>query len=217
MGAGFLLGLAMDVADASLMGQHALAYVLAPTAPPRCRAASCGFRSGSRRCRSCPCCCSSSWCSSASRHARGADLPGLDYFIGPLVAACAVVAADLRPASAAVPAGRAATPTGRSERTPRAQSCGDSAQHFATAISIASASASLCRGAVVLAFGLLIARFVWLQVIQHDYYITRAEDNRISLVPIVPNRGVIVDRNGSSWRATTRPSRSRSRRPRSRP
>jgi hypothetical protein len=35
-----------------------------------------------------------------------------------------------------------------------------------------------------------------LQVVQHDYYTTRAEDNRISLVPIVPNRGVIVDRNG---------------------
>lgn len=29
MGAGFLLGLAMDVADVSLLGQHALAYVLA--------------------------------------------------------------------------------------------------------------------------------------------------------------------------------------------
>ena len=28
MGAGFLLGLVMDVADASLLGQHALAYVL---------------------------------------------------------------------------------------------------------------------------------------------------------------------------------------------
>jgi penicillin-binding protein 2 len=39
-------------------------------------------------------------------------------------------------------------------------------------------------------------RFVWLQVVQHDYYQTRAEDNRISLVPIVPNRGLILDRNG---------------------
>ena len=29
MGAGFLLGVAMDVADVSLLGQHALAYVLA--------------------------------------------------------------------------------------------------------------------------------------------------------------------------------------------
>ena len=50
---------------------------------------------------------------------------------------------------------------------------------------------------VVLAFALLVARFVYLQVIQHDYYTTRAEDNRISLVPIAPNRGVILDRNGT--------------------
>ncbi|WP_425499983.1 penicillin-binding protein 2 [Propionivibrio limicola] len=49
---------------------------------------------------------------------------------------------------------------------------------------------------VLLAFGVLLARFVYLQVIQHDYYTTRAEDNRISLVPIPPNRGTIVDRNG---------------------
>ncbi|WP_374404121.1 penicillin-binding protein 2 [Niveibacterium sp.] len=49
---------------------------------------------------------------------------------------------------------------------------------------------------VFFCFGLLVARFVWLQVIRHDYYSTRAEDNRISLVPIVPNRGLIVDRNG---------------------
>src|SRR5574343_170230 len=51
--------------------------------------------------------------------------------------------------------------------------------------------------AVLIAFALLLTRFVWLQVIQHDYYTTRAEGNRISLVPIVPNRGVIVDRNGT--------------------
>lgn len=52
-------------------------------------------------------------------------------------------------------------------------------------------------GALVLAcFGLLLARFVWLQLIQYKYYQTRAEENRISLVPITPNRGLIVDRNG---------------------
>jgi penicillin-binding protein 2 len=43
---------------------------------------------------------------------------------------------------------------------------------------------------------LLLGRFIWLQVIQHDFYQTRAEDNRIALIPIVPNRGVITDRNG---------------------
>ena len=49
---------------------------------------------------------------------------------------------------------------------------------------------------VLLAFGTLVGRFVWLQVLQHDFYRTRAEDNRIALIPIVPNRGVITDRNG---------------------
>lgn len=51
-------------------------------------------------------------------------------------------------------------------------------------------------GFVLFCLGLLFARFVWLQVVQYDYYSTRAEDNRISLVPIMPNRGLIVDRNG---------------------
>jgi penicillin-binding protein 2 len=52
-------------------------------------------------------------------------------------------------------------------------------------------------GFVLLCFVLLFARFVWLQIVQHDYYQTRAEENRISLVPIVPNRGLILDRNGT--------------------
>ncbi len=55
----------------------------------------------------------------------------------------------------------------------------------------------IAAAAVLLAFGLLLGRFVWLQVIQHDFYQTRAEDNRIALIPIVPNRGVITDRNGT--------------------
>lgn len=49
---------------------------------------------------------------------------------------------------------------------------------------------------VVVAFGVLLARFVFLQVVKHEYYQTRAEDNRISVVPIQPTRGLITDRNG---------------------
>jgi penicillin-binding protein 2 len=49
---------------------------------------------------------------------------------------------------------------------------------------------------VLVAFGALSARFFYLQVIQHRYYQTLAETNRIAIVPIVPNRGVITDRNG---------------------
>ena len=56
---------------------------------------------------------------------------------------------------------------------------------------------AFAAGVVMLAFSILIGRFVYLQIIQHDYYSTRAEDNRISLVPIAPNRGVIQDRNGT--------------------
>jgi len=52
-------------------------------------------------------------------------------------------------------------------------------------------------GAVVMmAFFILFARFAYLQVVRYDYYHTKAEDNRISVVPITPNRGNIVDRNG---------------------
>jgi penicillin-binding protein 2 len=49
---------------------------------------------------------------------------------------------------------------------------------------------------VFVCFGALVARFVWLQIIQYEKYHAQAEDNRIALVPIVPNRGLIVDRNG---------------------
>ncbi|MBL8362587.1 MAG: penicillin-binding protein 2 [Rubrivivax sp.] len=50
--------------------------------------------------------------------------------------------------------------------------------------------------AVLLAFGLLAARLVHLQVFRHEELSTQAEANRIAVVPIVPNRGLIVDRNG---------------------
>ena len=46
-------------------------------------------------------------------------------------------------------------------------------------------------------FLLLLARFVYVQVVQHEHYMTLAEQNRISIVPIVPNRGLILDRNGA--------------------
>ena len=50
--------------------------------------------------------------------------------------------------------------------------------------------------AVLAAFGLLAARFVYLQVIQHSVYQAKAEENRISIVPVPPNRGLVLDRNG---------------------
>ena len=49
---------------------------------------------------------------------------------------------------------------------------------------------------VLIAFALLIARLVHLQIFRHEELATQAEANRIAVVPIVPNRGLIVDRNG---------------------
>ena len=51
--------------------------------------------------------------------------------------------------------------------------------------------------AVLLAFALLAGRFFFLQIVQHDHYASRAEENRISIVPIQPSRGLILDRNGA--------------------
>ena len=50
---------------------------------------------------------------------------------------------------------------------------------------------------VIIAFGGLFGRFFYLQVVQHAHFQTLAETNRIAIVPIVPNRGVITDRNGA--------------------
>jgi penicillin-binding protein 2 len=49
---------------------------------------------------------------------------------------------------------------------------------------------------VLAAFTLLGLRFFHLQVVQHAAYASKAEENRISIVPIAPNRGLILDRNG---------------------
>ncbi len=55
---------------------------------------------------------------------------------------------------------------------------------------------AVCAGGVLFLFFVLLLRFFWLQVMQHDYYLTLAEANRISIVPVVPNRGLMIDRNG---------------------
>ncbi len=50
-------------------------------------------------------------------------------------------------------------------------------------------------GFVVLLAAALLVRGYYLQHMQHEYYVQRAESNRISLVPAAPHRGLIVDRN----------------------
>jgi penicillin-binding protein 2 len=55
----------------------------------------------------------------------------------------------------------------------------------------------LVASLVVLACFLLLAlRLAYLQVLRHDDLNEKAESNRTAIVPIVPNRGLILDRNG---------------------
>ncbi|HEY0202085.1 MAG TPA: penicillin-binding protein 2, partial [Burkholderiaceae bacterium] len=49
---------------------------------------------------------------------------------------------------------------------------------------------------ICIAFGLLGARLVYLQVVRHADLAEQAESNRTAVAPIVPNRGQILDRNG---------------------
>ena len=49
---------------------------------------------------------------------------------------------------------------------------------------------------VLAAFITLLARLAWLQVVKHDAYMAQAELNRIAILPVAPNRGLIKDRNG---------------------
>ncbi|MBI3562115.1 MAG: penicillin-binding protein 2 [Gammaproteobacteria bacterium] len=55
----------------------------------------------------------------------------------------------------------------------------------------------LVAGAGVMVLFLALAiRIFYLQVIQHDHYSTLSEDNRYTLLPLAPTRGLIYDRNG---------------------
>ncbi len=45
-------------------------------------------------------------------------------------------------------------------------------------------------------FSVIVGRLFFLQVFEHEGYITKSEDNRIKILPLPPKRGLIYDRNG---------------------
>lgn len=49
---------------------------------------------------------------------------------------------------------------------------------------------------VLVCFGLLLTRLVYLQIIRHEDLLDQAENNRTAIIPTVPPRGMILDRNG---------------------
>ena len=52
------------------------------------------------------------------------------------------------------------------------------------------------QGVVLVCLLLLLSRLVWLQVVEHEVLLEQAEDNRTAVLPTVPPRGSILDRNG---------------------
>ena len=88
MGAGFLLGVAMDVADVSLLGQHALAYVLATYGAAYLSRRILWFPLLQQALHVLPLLLLIQLVQFGVRVMPGASLPGLDYFIGPLVGVC---------------------------------------------------------------------------------------------------------------------------------
>ena len=56
--------------------------------------------------------------------------------------------------------------------------------------------ASIAFIIVVMMLGVVLNNLYSLQVEQHDVYQTRSNGNRIKVLPVAPNRGLIYDRNG---------------------
>ncbi|HEB58283.1 MAG TPA: penicillin-binding protein 2 [Gammaproteobacteria bacterium] len=49
---------------------------------------------------------------------------------------------------------------------------------------------------VLLLISVLMGRLAQLQILEHEHYTTLSENNRVSIRPLVPTRGLIYDRNG---------------------
>ena len=87
MGLAFLFGLAMDVADASLLGQHALAYVLVAYGASSLSRRILWFPLGQQALQVFPLLLLVQLVQLGVRTIVGADFPGITYFVGPCLAA----------------------------------------------------------------------------------------------------------------------------------
>ena len=85
MGSGFVLGLAMDVADSSVLGQHALAYVLAAYAGAWLSRRILWFPIAQQALHVLPILLLVQFVQFAVRIVPGVESPGLLYFVGPFI------------------------------------------------------------------------------------------------------------------------------------
>ncbi len=190
--AAWLLGLIMDVADGTLFGQHALAYTILAYAGIVLHRRVRMFAVTSQVLHVVPLLLMNDLIVLAIRAARRRRVSRAStYFIGSFVggALWPVLVALFRSSRSA----RSPIPTmpelsinpGIEIRNAQLE-----LHHFRVRL------AHRVRASCWSCSALLAGRFFYLQVVQHEQLHTLAEANRISIVPVVPNRGIIVDRNG---------------------
>jgi rod shape-determining protein MreD len=111
MAAGFVLGLAMDVADASVMGQHALAYVLLAYFAAGWSRRVLWFPLAQQALHVLPMLLGMQMVMLVTRMVGGAEFPGVLWFLSSITATLLWHPDHLRAADAAVPAGGQGCPS----------------------------------------------------------------------------------------------------------
>ena len=120
------------------------------------------------------------------RSIAGGMFPGWELILAPVFQALLWPGGD-------VAAARAAAACPGSRREPAAMTELRNTEHELSRFRLRVLAAAAF---VLAAFGLLGARLAFLQIVKHDELQTQAENNRIAVVPVTPNRGLILDRNG---------------------
>jgi rod shape-determining protein MreD len=199
MGVAFLLGLLMDVHDARLLGEHALAYTLLAYFAITIHRRVLWFSVYTQAlhvlpllfiAHAVPVVIRLAWvrrCPAGA--AAGAGDRGGAVADGHRAAAGAATPLERRRRDASDLALHPTAPAARSTAMTEIRNVELEIGRFRIRVAAAALFTVVC-------FGLLFARFLWLQWYKHDQYSAKAEDNRISVAPIEPNRGIIMDRNG---------------------
>ena len=202
IGAAFVFGLLMDVHQAALLGQHALAYTALELLrdhdpPPPAVVHACRRR----RCRCCRCSRPRTPIELAIRMLAGGMFPGWACCSRPWSKRCCGrwSACCCWRRSAARPI---RTRIGRCDASACATLAAHARAHDRTAqrrsrpLAVPRARAGAPAWWCWSRFAAAGARLVYLQVCRHDDLREQAENNRTAIVPVVPNRGLILDRNG---------------------
>ena len=186
VGVAFFFGLLMDVHSGAVLGQHALAYTLLSFFAVTIHRRLLWFTVPSQAVQILPLFLAAQAVSLVVHLIAGGMFPGWELILAPVFQALLWPVATWLLARSATPRprpGRESAPVTELRNTER---------------EIARFRLRLVAAAlfVLIAFGLLASRLAYLQVSKHDELSTQAENNRIAVVPITPNRGLILDRNG---------------------